>query len=172
MEQVEKIIISELEPEKTNVGWYQPSTKKTKFFVNGAWQEPADKDSQADWNEESSTSPAYIKNKPTIPAAQIQSDWNQSDDTAADYIKNKPTIPSSGALIVHGTLNSSGFVRNEGEPEMAELVEYILSGRMVLFSADSYLYSFGGIYYYDNTPYIWLLSDNDGALERLDFNDY
>lgn len=35
-----------------------------------------------------------LKDKPTIPAAQIQSDWNQSDNTAKDYIKNKPTIPT------------------------------------------------------------------------------
>lgn len=47
---------------------------------------------QANWNETDTASPAYIQNKPTIPAAQVQSDWNQSDDTAVDYIKNKPSI--------------------------------------------------------------------------------
>ena len=31
----------------------------------------------------------YIKNKPTIPAAQIQSDWNQATSGALEYIKNK-----------------------------------------------------------------------------------
>ena len=25
----------------------------------------------------------------------VQADWNQSDDTADDYIKNKPTIPDA-----------------------------------------------------------------------------
>ena len=49
---------------------------------------------QADWNTSDSTMPSYIKNKPTIPGAQVQSDWNQSDNTAVDYIKNKPTIPA------------------------------------------------------------------------------
>lgn len=49
---------------------------------------------QSNWNESDTESPAYIQNKPTIPAAQVQSDWNQSDDTAVDYIKNKPTIPA------------------------------------------------------------------------------
>lgn len=32
-----------------------------------------------------------LTNKPTIPAAQIQSDWNQKTTTSKDYIKNKPT---------------------------------------------------------------------------------
>ena len=50
---------------------------------------------QADWNETDTESPAYIQNKPTIPAAQVQADWNQSDDTAVDYIKNKPNIGES-----------------------------------------------------------------------------
>ena len=48
---------------------------------------------QANWNETDTDSPAYIQNKPTIPAAQVQSDWNQSDNAAVDYIKNKPTVP-------------------------------------------------------------------------------
>ena len=51
---------------------------------------------QSDWNESDTSSPAYIDNKPSIPAAQIQSDWNQGDNTQADYIKNKPSIPSAG----------------------------------------------------------------------------
>lgn len=49
---------------------------------------------QSDWEETDTTDPAYIKNKPSIPAAQIQSDWNQADNTALDFIKNKPSIPS------------------------------------------------------------------------------
>ena len=46
---------------------------------------------QSDWNETDTTDLAYIKNKPTIPAAQIQSDWNQTNTSALDYIKNKPS---------------------------------------------------------------------------------
>ena len=49
---------------------------------------------QADWNTSDSTMPSYIKNKPTIPGAQVQSDWNQSDSEAVDYIKNKPSLPT------------------------------------------------------------------------------
>lgn len=49
---------------------------------------------QSDWNVTDSNSKAYIRNKPSIPAAQIQSDWNQNNTLAKDYIKNKPSIPS------------------------------------------------------------------------------
>lgn len=34
-----------------------------------------------------------LKNRPTIPSAQIQSDWEQTDTSKADFIKNKPSIP-------------------------------------------------------------------------------
>lgn len=49
---------------------------------------------QPDWSQTDTGSDDYIKNKPTIPSAQIQSDWNQNDSTAKDYIKNKPSVPS------------------------------------------------------------------------------
>ena len=48
---------------------------------------------QVDWNVTDTSSDAYIKNKPTIPAEQIQVDWNQTDVGAKDYIKNKPELP-------------------------------------------------------------------------------
>jgi len=46
----------------------------------------------SDWNATSGVT--EILNKPTIPASQIQSDWTQSNNTLADFIKNKPTIPA------------------------------------------------------------------------------
>lgn len=48
---------------------------------------------QADWQQNDSTQPDYIKNRPSMPSAQIQSDWNQTNTSEVDYIKNKPTIP-------------------------------------------------------------------------------
>lgn len=36
----------------------------------------------------------------------VQSDWNEDDSTAPDYIKNKPTIPSNTSDLT----NDSGFV--------------------------------------------------------------
>lgn len=53
---------------------------------------------QADWNEDDSNSDAYIQNKPTIPAAQVNSDWNASSGVAE--ILNKPnlaTVATTGA---------------------------------------------------------------------------
>lgn len=50
---------------------------------------------QSDWNESDANDPAYIKNKPTIPAAQVQSNWNESDSADPSYIQNKPTIPNN-----------------------------------------------------------------------------
>ena len=47
---------------------------------------------QADWDQTNSQAVDYIKNKPTIPAAQVQSDWSQSDNTKVDFIKNKPNL--------------------------------------------------------------------------------
>ena len=47
---------------------------------------------QSDWNEADSTDPAYIQNKPTIPAAQVNADWDATSGVAE--ILNKPTIPS------------------------------------------------------------------------------
>lgn len=65
---------------------------------------------QSDWNETDTESEAYIKNKPTIPAAQIQSDWEQDDSDAKDYIKNKPTIPDvSGKADKATTLAGYGI---------------------------------------------------------------
>ena len=48
---------------------------------------------QADWNVSDSTSDAYIKNKPTIPAAQVNADWNAVNGLAK--ILNKPEIPAA-----------------------------------------------------------------------------
>ena len=47
---------------------------------------------QSDWNVTDTTNAAYIINKPTIPAAQVQSDWNATSGMAA--ILNKPTLSS------------------------------------------------------------------------------
>lgn len=61
---------------------------------------------QANWTQNNSGSSDYIKNKPTIPAAQIQSDWNQANISALDYIKNKPSISSRTQSSASRSLNS------------------------------------------------------------------
>ena len=70
---------------------------------------------QADWNQTTATALDYIKNKPTIPAAQVQSDWSQADNTKADYIKNKPTLPSAADTLNALTLKSTAVSITGGE---------------------------------------------------------
>lgn len=64
-------------------------------------------DTQSDWNEIDTTSAAYINNKPTIPAAQVNSDWNST--SGVSEILNKPqlaTVATSGAYSdLSGTPN-------------------------------------------------------------------
>ncbi|MEI7526625.1 MAG: collagen-like protein, partial [Mariniphaga sp.] len=48
---------------------------------------------QSDWNELDTEALDYIKNKPEIPDSQVQSDWNEADTEALDFIQNKPDIP-------------------------------------------------------------------------------
>ena len=47
---------------------------------------------QSDWNQTDDTADDFIKNKPTIPAAQVNSDWNAVSGVAR--ILNKPDIPT------------------------------------------------------------------------------
>lgn len=55
---------------------------------------------QSDWNVTDDTSDAFIKNKPTIPAAQVNSDWNASSGVAK--ILNKPNIPDTSTCYQTG----------------------------------------------------------------------
>ena len=47
---------------------------------------------QSDWNQTNSSEADYIKNKPTIPAAQVQSDWTAT--TGMGVILHKPSLAS------------------------------------------------------------------------------
>ena len=67
---------------------------------------------QSDWGETDSNDDAFIKNKPTIPAAQVNSDWNATSGVeqilnkptlfSGSYndLSNKPTIPDTGIVSV------------------------------------------------------------------------
>lgn len=72
-------------------------------------------ETQPNWNETNTSSAAYIQNKPTIPAAQIQADWDQDDTTALDYINNKPTIPAEQiqADWNQTTTTAKDFIKNK-----------------------------------------------------------
>ena len=56
-----------------------------------------------DWSITSSTSTTLaIKNRPTIPAAQVQSDWSQTDSTQLSFIASKPAL---AAVATSGSYN-------------------------------------------------------------------
>lgn len=82
---------------------------------------------QSDWTEAEAESPAYIKNKPTIPAAQVQSDWNQSNTEAADYIKNKPAIKVFDVRWYPDTR-----IPRPGDDQNAEIAGYVQAGKLNL----------------------------------------
>lgn len=66
---------------------------------------------QADWNEDDTTSDAYIANKPNIPEAQVNADWDAVSGVAE--ILNKPTLGTAAALDVasSGDASSSEVVK-------------------------------------------------------------
>jgi len=58
---------------------------------NPVWTEPQSySQQQADWSQTDTTAVDYIKNKPTIPAAQVNSDWDANSGVA--QILNKPDL--------------------------------------------------------------------------------
>ena len=85
----------------------------------------------ADWNATSGD--AFILNKPTIPATQIQSDWTQANTSALDYIKNKPNIGSGNVTSVSGTGTVSGLTLTGTVTSSGDLT---LGGALVLTSAN------------------------------------
>jgi len=98
---------------------------------------------QADWTETSTSSDAYIRNKPADlvqdvdyvhtdnnftdalktkldgiasgAEVNVQSDWNQSDNTADDYIKNKPSNLVQDASYVHTDENFTASLKTKLE---------------------------------------------------------
>ena len=60
---------------------------------------------QADWTQTDQLQLDYIKNKPTIPAAQVNSDWNATSGLA--QILNKPTLGTAAAKNVPSSGNAS-----------------------------------------------------------------
>lgn len=58
---------------------------------------------QPDWNETTTTSDAYIKNKPALAAVATSGSYND--------LTNKPTIPSA---VTESTVSGWGFTKNTG----------------------------------------------------------
>ena len=60
---------------------------------------------QPDWNQNDTTADDYIKNKPTIPAAQVNSDWNAVSGVA--QILNKPNLATVATTGNYSDLNGT-----------------------------------------------------------------
>jgi len=76
--------------------WNQTDNEEDDFIKNKPTIPAAQVSS--DWNATEGVE--EILNKPAIPAAQIQSDWGQADDGVVDFIKNKPTLGTAAAKDV------------------------------------------------------------------------
>lgn len=111
----------------------------------GAWRSWVIEQQQADWNQSDTTAKDYIKNKPTIPAAQIQSDWNQADNTKKDFIKNKPTIPTI-PTNVSSFNNDAGYLTSHQDISGKEDKMAIISASGTTLNAEV-----GKYYRYDST---------------------
>lgn len=88
---------------------------------------------QPDWSQADSTADDFIKNKPTIPAAQVNADWNASSGAA--QILNKPTLGTAAALNMDTALSGSSVnpvqnkaVKAETDKLGAGLAEAINAG--------------------------------------------
>lgn len=99
---------------------------------------------QSDWNQADNTQVDFIKNKPTIPAAQVNSDWNAN--TGVSEILNKPSIPTNTSDLVNDgsngidqfiTLNDipslTGYVPYTGATTNVDLGEYELKAGQIEF---------------------------------------
>ena len=98
-------------------------------YTSGSWSAEdessgGENNVQADWNESSSSSDAFIKNKPSIPSAQIQTDWTQSNSSSLDFIKNKPT-------------NVSAFTNDAGYITSSSVPSGVPSGTIVMYNSSS-----------------------------------
>ena len=103
---------------------------------------------QANWTQADTSADDYIKNKPTIPAAQVNSDWNASSGvaqilnkpnlatvaTSGSYndLSNKPTIPP--AITVDSSMSSTST-----NPVQNRVINKALAGKV-----DGFTKSFAG----------------------------
>ena len=86
------------ESDKGRLKIYYQDVDSTQWVDASPPRSIADSQVQSDWGETDSNNVAFIKNKPTIPAAQVNSDWNAT--SGVEQILNKPTIPNTGIISV------------------------------------------------------------------------
>lgn len=72
---------------------------------------------QSDWSQTDNQAVDYIKNKPSIPSAQVNSDWNATSGVAE--ILNKPTIPVVPTNVSAFT-NDAGYITLSDVPAQVQ----------------------------------------------------
>lgn len=77
---------------------------------------------QADWSVTDSSSDAYIKNKPSIPSAQVNSDWNATSGVAE--ILNKPTLATVATSGSYNDLSDKPTIDNNNQKIKAGSVTF------------------------------------------------
>ena len=95
------------------------SSEKSKL---GGIAEGAEVNVQPDWDQTNTGADDYIKNKPTIPAAQVNSDWNAASGVA--QILNKPTLGTAAAKNV-GLANGVAELDSTGKVPSSQLPAYV-----------------------------------------------
>lgn len=119
---------------------------------------------QADWNVTDDTNPAFIANKPTIPAAQVQADWSESDENNVAFIKNKPDI------------NSVYVIDSEAYTYGDDALDAILKGKQILIkvpnkTGGTLFSNFMPVLQYqlpnENNNYLILIYLKDGIAENI-----
>ena len=66
---------------------------------------------QSDWSQSDNTQVDFIKNKPTIPSAQVNSDWNAASGVA--QILNKPTLATVATSGSYSDLSNKPTIPDE-----------------------------------------------------------
>ena len=104
--------IAELQRRGGTTATAATSTAEMKMVIGATLQEHgiadnAEQNVQADWDETDSEADSFVRNKPTIPAAQVNSDWDATDGVAR--ILNKPTaLKNPNALTINDSVQYDG----------------------------------------------------------------
>ena len=95
---------------------------------------------QSDWNQSDDTQDDFIKNKPTIPAAQVNADWTASSGVAE--ILHKPTLGTAAAkdstnAVTTGSTNlvESGAVKSAIDTAVSGKTDKVSGGTTDNFAA-------------------------------------
>ena len=96
---------------QVQANWIETDTSSPAYIKN----KPSATDLQANWNESDTNAYGYIQNKPTIPPEQVQSDWAETNVTSKAFIQNKPAIPAEQvqANWVEKDQTKASFIQNK-----------------------------------------------------------